>query len=219
MPMSNNTFPLGTVPPAPPPPFGYMPQPPGPPSGNGRRRWPILFAAGIIGAVIASAAAAGITLQARDTTAATPELPAPVTVTVAAPTPAAPAPLPTSQADRQTCRQGWINAGNLIKSAQAAVTVLPPDVKVGDPATASNPEWAEAVKLAANYYRQASSALESNIAPGTTPVLAEAAQTSVKALRLLGDAIRTSDPITGNAVTIANETTQQTGALCVRLAP
>ena len=68
-------------------------------------------------------------------------------------------------------------------------------------------------------YSQAGSALESNIAPGTTPVLAEAAQTSVKALRLLGDAIRTSDPITGNAVTIANETTQQTGALCVRLAP
>ena len=53
---------------------GYMPQPPGPPSDNGRRRWPILFAAGIIGAVIASAAAAGITVQARDTTAATPEV-------------------------------------------------------------------------------------------------------------------------------------------------
>lgn len=216
--MSQNTFGVGMLPPPPPP--GYSPQPPGPPARS-RRRWTALVAAAVIGGIIASTAAAVITVQARDdnTTSAAASLPTPVTVTVAAPTPAPPSPLPTSQADRQTCQQGWGNAGNLIRSAQAAVSVLPPDVKVGDPATTSNPQWAEAVQQAADFYSQASSALESSIAPGTTPVLAEAALTSVKALRLLSDAIKTSDPITGNAISIANETTQQTGALCVRLAP
>ena len=71
---------------------GYPPQPPGPPAGSGRRRWPALVAAGIIGGVIASPRP-----QSSQCRLATPPqrpqtLPTPVTVTVAAPTPAPPAP-------------------------------------------------------------------------------------------------------------------------------
>ena len=73
--MSHNTFGIGTVPPPPPPPMpGYPPQPPGPPAESGRRRWPALVAAGIIAGVIASTAAAVITVNARDTTAAAPRI-------------------------------------------------------------------------------------------------------------------------------------------------
>ena len=97
-------------------------------------------------------------------------------------------------------------------------SVLPPDVKVGDPAATSNPQWASSIRRAADLYTQASAALDGSIAPGATSVLSEAARTSVCTLRVLGEAIRTSDPITGNAVTMANESTQLTGALCVRLA-
>ena len=74
MPMSHNTFGLGTVPPPPPPPMpGYLA------AAAGTARQVMVgdagqcsVAAGIIGGVIASAAAAVITVQARDTTAATP---------------------------------------------------------------------------------------------------------------------------------------------------
>ncbi len=115
-----------------------LPQPPGPPSGSGRD----------VGRCSSRRNHRRGHRQCRGRShhsegsrhhRSDPDCLTPVTVTVAAPTPAPPAPLPTSQADRQTCRQGWINAGNLIKSAQAAVTVLPPDVKVGDPATALEP--------------------------------------------------------------------------------
>ena len=85
MPMSYNTFGVGTVPPPPPPPPGYPPQPPGPPPSSGPvRNWPALLAAGVIGAVLASVAAAVVTVLVRDNTseAAAPEVPAPITVTV-----------------------------------------------------------------------------------------------------------------------------------------
>lgn len=222
--MNEKPFGVDTAFPPPPPAFpppphpGYPPQLPGP-SARARRRWPVLVASGIAGAIVASAVSTIVTVQARDGASSQPRVSSPTTVTVAAPTPPAQVPLPTAEANRQTCRQGWIAAGNHIKSAQAAVSGLPPEIKVGDPAVASNPQWAAAVQQAADFYRQAGDALAPNIAPGTTPVLAEAARTSVKALRLLADAIRTSDPITGNAVAIANETTQQTGDLCVRLVP
>lgn len=222
--MSENRIGVDTAfPPPPPPPVpGWPPNhPPGPPPA-GRphgRRWPTLVAVGAIAATIASVAAAAITFSARDTgPSETRATSSPVTVTVAAPKPAAPAPLPTAEADRQTCQGGWIQAGNLIRSAQDALSVLPPDVKVGDRAATSNTQWAGAIQRAADLYTQASAVLEENLAPGATPVLLNAAQTSVRTLRVLGEAIRTSDPITGNAVTMANESTQLTGALCVRLA-
>ncbi len=220
--MNKNPFGVDTAfpppPPAYPPPPGYPPQPPGP-GARARRRWPALVLAGIAGAVVASVASVLITVQVRDNTVQQRQPSSPATVTVTAPTPPAQTPLPTAEANRKTCQQGWVAAGDHIRSAQAAVAGLPPDVKIGDPAVASNPQWSAAVQQAADFYRQASDALAPNIAPGTTPVLAEAAHTSVKALRLLADAIKTSDAITGNAVAIANETTQQTGALCVRLVP
>ena len=132
--MSQNHFGVDAAfPPPPPPPVpGWPPhQPPGPPPARPARgrRWPVLVAAGAIAATIASVAAASITLSARDTGPSdAPVTSSPVTVTVAAPTPAAPAPLPTAEADRQTCQDGWVQAGNLIRSAQDALSVLPPDV-------------------------------------------------------------------------------------------
>jgi len=217
--MSHNPFGIGTVPPPPAPMPGYSPQPPGPPTGSGKRRWLPLVSAVVIGGAITSLAAAVITVQTRDTDATTEAAPTPVTVTVEVPTPPPPAPLPAAQADRQTCQQGWIPAGNLADAAVRALQVLPAGVKVGDPAIQSNPEWAAAVQNAADSYRRAGDALDRAIAPGTTPVLAEAAHTAVKALRFLGDAIGKGDPVNGNAGEIVDAAGGHVGLLCIRLAP
>ncbi|WP_249026263.1 hypothetical protein [Mycobacterium xenopi] len=88
-----------------------------------------------------------------------------------------------------------------------------------DPAVQRNPEWAAAVRKAGGFYRQASEALAAQIAPGTTPVLNQAAQTAVKAFRVLGDSYITFDPISGNAHEIAVAASKQMTALCTRLAP
>ncbi|WP_241473890.1 hypothetical protein [Mycolicibacterium neoaurum] len=185
-----------------------------------RRRWPALAIAAIAGAAVASLASALIAVQVRsDDRIDQSQLSSPATVTISATTTPATPPLPTVDANRKTCQQGWIAAGRNIQSAKTAVSALPPDLKVGQPALATNPEWMALARQAAEFYGAASDSLAANIAPGTTPVLAEAARTSVKALRLLADAIRTNDPIVGNAGAIANETTQQTGALCTRLVP
>lgn len=204
--------------PPPPPPPGYTPQPPHPPA-RAHRRWPVLAGAAAIGAVIASAAAAVITVQVRDSSTVTAESPAPVTVTVAAPTSPSPAPLPALQADRQTCQQGWLPAGRLIDSATGALNVLPKGMRINDPAVQSNPEWSAAVVSAGGFYHQASEALDRQIAPGTTPILLDAATTAVKALRSLGDATSAPGEINGNAFDIANEAAAQVGVLCTRLAP
>ncbi|PBA23623.1 MAG: hypothetical protein EKK51_27055 [Mycolicibacterium sp.] len=216
--MTHKSFGVDTAFPPPPPPQmpGYPPLPPGPPAG-GSRRWPVLVGAAIVGAVVSAVAAFAITTQARDTTVQ--GLPAPTTVTVAAPTPAPPVPLPTTEADRQTCQQGWIPAGNLIDQALAAVRTLPDGIKVGDPAVRSNPDWTAAVRRAADAYQQAGDALAGSIAPGTTPALAEAGRTAVNSLHLLASAMRTGDPATGNAGEIVNTSGSQVGHLCQRLAP
>lgn len=218
--MSHNPFDVATAPPTPPPAMpGYSPQPPGPPAGSGRRRWPVLVTAGVIGAAIASVAATVITVQARDTTTASPESPVPTTVTVLAPASPAPAPLPTAQADRQTCQVGFIGTQAPTKSAAEALATLPPGVKVLDPAVQANPEWSAAVRSAGRFYKQASDALGSQIAPGTSPVLAQAAHTAVDAFQLVGNAYVTFDPIAGNAYEIALSASDQMVALCTRLAP
>lgn len=217
--MSHNTFGVGTAPPPAPPQMRGYPPPPGPPSGGGRRRrWPVIVAAAAVGAVVAAGAAALITTQSRDG-AATSAASAPSTVTVPAPTPAAPAPLPTAQADQQTCRQGWIPAGEAIDSATGALNVLPKGMKIDDPAVQSNPEYAAAVIRAAGFYRQASSALDRQIAPGTTPVLAAAAHTAVAALQALGDAMSPPAAMNGDVFNIADSAAAQVGVLCQRLAP
>lgn len=237
--MNPNTFGIDTAfPPHPQSPVGYTPVPPQggypvPPPGypplppHGQpiprprrpRRWPAIVAAGVVGAVVASAVALGISLQGRGTDSTPTQAAAPVTVTVSAPTSAAPAPLPVAQADSQTCRQGWIPAGNLTDAAQGALHTLPPGVKVGDPQIESNPSWKSAVDQAAASYNRAADALEGAIAPGTTPVLAEAAHAAVNALRLLGDSYAVNAPILGNAVDIANDAGGHVGLLCQRLAP
>jgi hypothetical protein len=163
--------------------------------------------------------AAVITAQARDTATEGPAAPTPVTVTVPAPAPPSPVPLPTSQADRQTCQGGWVAAGNLIDSATGAMAVLPKGMKIDDPAVWANPEWAAAVRRAGDFYRQASDALKTQIAPGATPVLTEAAHTAVKALHTLGDATADPGAINGNAFDIANKASAQMAVLCTRLAP
>ncbi|OOK65224.1 hypothetical protein BZL29_7763 [Mycobacterium kansasii] len=100
-----------------------------------------------------------------------------------------------------------------------ALQVLPKDVKIGDPAIKSNPDWTAALQRAGGLYEQASDALRSHIAPGTTPVLLEAANTAVKGLHTLGDSIANASPANGNAFGIANAAAKEVGALCNRLAP
>lgn len=223
--MNPNRFGVDTAFPPPQPP-GYPPQYPPQPLGyppphrppSNRKRWPVLIVAGVIGALIASTAAAVITVQLRDTSEPQ-EAAAPVTVTVAAPTPSAPAPLPVDQANRQTCQEGFIATQAPTKSATEALSILPAGVKVLDPAVQQNPEWAGAVRTAGGYYTQASEALRAKIAPGTTPVLANAADTAAKAFRVLGDSYTKFEPIAGNAHDLAVEASDQMVALCTRLAP
>ena len=124
-----------------------------------------------------------------------------------------------AQADRQTCQQGFLATQAPTKSATDALAVLPAGMKVLDPAVQQNPEWASAVRSAGNFYTQASDVLHEKIAPGTTPVLAEAANTTVKAFRVLGDSYTKFEPIAGNAHDIAVEASDQMVALCTRLAP
>lgn len=216
--MTHNTFGVDTAFPPPPPPQmpGYPPLPPGPPAG-GSRRWPVLVGAAIIGAVVSAVAAFAITTQAQDTTVQ--GLPAPTTVTVAAPTPAPPVPLPVTEADRQTCQVGFVGTQAPTKAAAQALSLLPPGVKVLDPAVQSNPDWAAAVRRAGDFYKQASEALRTQIAPGSTPVLSQAANAAVSAFRVLGDAYINFDPIAGNAHDIALASSDQMVTLCQRLAP
>lgn len=215
------------VPPAPPgyppfPPPGYPPVVPAQRVDRERRRnrWPLIVAAGLVGALVASTAAVAITLQSRGTTAtAAPEPTAPVTVTVPAPTPAPPAPLPTAQADRQTCRDGYLGSDAPYKAATDTLAVLPPGTKILDPATQQNPEWADAVRKAGGLYIQAADILQSKIAPGSTPVLSEAATTAAKTYRVLGNSYKNFEPIVGNARDMAQEVSDEMAALCTRLAP
>lgn len=219
----HHTVDVAFPPPLPPPPDpGKWPPPPGPPPpppGGSRRSWPALATAVAAGAVVAAIIAAVITMQVRDTTPAAAPTHAPVTKTVQPPAPASPAPLPTAQADRQTCEQGWIPAGHFIDSGKAALRTLPGGVRIGDPIVKTNPDWNAAAQQAASFYRQAGDAMASAIAPGTTPILAAAADTAVKELRLFSVVISTNDATVGNAGTLGNATANAVGTLCERLAP
>jgi hypothetical protein len=175
----------------------------------------------VIGAVVASAVAATVSLQVRSSgdEPTRSAAPATVTVSVPAPTATATAPLPAAQADSQTCRQGWIPAGNLTDDAQGALRAIPSGLKLGDPQIESDPAMKAAVEQAAKSYRSAADVLAAAIAPGTTPVLLEAAHTAVNALRLLGDAYAVNAPTLGNTIDIANSAGNTVGNLCQRLAP
>lgn len=199
------------------PPLQGQPHPPPHVAGR-RRRWPVV-AAIVVGAVTGVVAAVVIVMQMRPGPAAVPPAAHPATVTVPAPTPAKPAPLPTEQANRQTCDQGLTPAERFIDEAQAALDTLPNGVKINQPEVLANPAWNAAVQRAAAAYQRASDTLKAAIAPGTTPMLAEAAATGVKALHLLATSNSTGDPMTGNAVAMANETARMLGTLCERYAP
>jgi len=207
----------------PPPPSvpGFPPLPPGPPPAHGpRRRWPVLVAAGLVGAVVAAVAAATITVANRDSSpAAAPQTRAPVTKTVSPAAPSSPAPLPTAQADHQTCYQGWDSASHFTDLAGDAMRALPKGMKISDPTIQSNPDWTAALQKASGFYQQASDALRSQIAPGTTPVLLNAANTAVLALHTLGDATANPTATNGNAFNAADAATKEVGILCNRLAP
>lgn len=199
------------------PPLQGQPHPP--PHVAGRRhRWP-LVAAIVVGAVTGVVAAVVIVMQIRPGPAAMPPAAHPVTVTVPAPTPAKPAPLPTEQANRQTCDQGLTPAERFIDEAEAALATLPSGVKIGQAEVPANPAWNDAAQRAAGAYQRASDALGAAIAPGTTPMLAEAARTGVKELLLGASAIRTNDSMIGNVVEIGNETAKMLATLCDRFAP
>lgn len=219
----HHTVDIAFPPPLPPPRDpGKWPPPPGPPPpspGSSRRSWPALAAAAAAGAVVAAIIAALITMQVRDTTPGAAPTHAPVTKTVQPPAPASPAPLPTAQADHQTCYQGWDAASRYVDMAKDALRVLPKGMKVSDPAVQSNPDWIAALQKAGSLYQQASDTLRAQIAPGTTPVLAAAANTAVPALRTLGDATANPTAANGNAFGIADAAAKEVGALCNRLAP
>lgn len=219
--MTDKPFQVGALPPPnfPEHPPGPPQDPPDQPRHDRRRRRLQLAAAAGVGAVTATVAAAVITVQVRNTTPTTIKTTSPVTITMPAPPPLAPVPLPTAQADRQTCQQGWLASVVPINAATDALAVLPNDITILDPAVHANAEWTAAVNKAGNLYRQASDTLEEQIAPGTTSVLAEASNTAIKALRLLGDSYSSFDPISGNAHNIATAAADQMAALCMRLAP
>lgn len=214
--MSQNTFHRAP----PPPPFD-----PGAsswqPIERPQRRWPALTAAIALGAIVASLAAVVATVQVRDTTATTPSTPAAVTVTAPAPTLAQPTPWPTAEADRHICYEGSRASQVFIDQAKAQMALLPAGLKTDDPIIVNDPHWQGVVDTAGEFYRQAGDALADEIPPGATPILAEAANTRVNALRFLGDT--TSEPelvyISGRAVAISNATSRHLAALCGRLAP
>ena len=178
------------------------------------RRWPVLFAAGIIGAVIASTAAAVITVQARDTTAAAPVLPTPVTVTVAAPTPAAPAPCQPRRRTAKRARQGWLLACNF-RSLRSRRESLPEGMTVVDPAVRSNPEWAAGVQKAGSHLLRRQGTRSKVTCPGATPVLAEAVHYGVEGptTRSALPTAQASIPSTATPHDIATQSSDADGCL------
>ena len=54
---------------------------------------------------------------------------------------------------------------------------------ITDPAVQTNPAWKAGVLRASDLYAQAADTFESQIAPGTRPMLAQVADTTVSSLR------------------------------------
>lgn len=232
VPVSKNTFGVDTAfPPYPQqPPQGYPALPPlGAPPGSpppprqlverrrNPRRWPLIVVAGVVGAVVASVVAVGVSLHFRTTAAPQPASGAPtVTVSAPAPTSAPPSPLPVSEADHQTCATR-AEASRLISEASTAQGVIPEGMTISDPAVQGNPDWKAGAQKAGSLYEQASRVLQ--VTPGTTPVLGEAITAASKALRALGTSYSTFDAANGNAYDIARQASDMMDVLCGRLAP
>ncbi|MEY8019109.1 hypothetical protein [Mycobacterium servetii] len=196
---------------APPPAWPPPPYPPGPPP-RVTRRWPLLAAAAAAGAIIAATAATLITIQATPTPVAVPAPPA-LTVTETAKPPAPPAPLPAPQADAQTCH-GWGDATALINAANKAQSVLPDGMTITNPEVRANPAWTAAVTQSGHLLGRAGDTLATQLAPGTSPMLADMTNTTVSALHTLSIAFTTFDPANGDAMTVFQANQQAMNVMC-----
>lgn len=188
--------------PAPP---GYSPRPP---ARRAARRWPVFIAGAAIGAVVAAVAATIVTSHIASTQ----------TQTAAPSNPSSPPPLPEPAANRQTCN-AWLLAGDRIRAAGRAQAAIPKDTSILDPAVRAKPAWKDAVKKAAEEYRQGSDILAKGITPGAATILTDAAHAAVGALNTVSTAYATFDAASGNAYQALKEESDTVDVLCERLAP
>jgi hypothetical protein len=130
-----------------------------------------------------------------------PAAPVPRTVTVTAVPSSTPAPAAASAgaADGRTCA-AWHSVGPLFTAAADAQRAIPRGMAVTDPAVRNNPAWASGVAKAGDLYGQAADTIAAQIAPGTSPILGQIADTTVSALRTLSIAYKTYDPANGNSM-------------------
>ncbi|CDO91222.1 hypothetical protein AWC29_01090 [Mycobacterium triplex] len=172
---------------------------PPPPPLQRLRRWPAIAAAAGVGAVIAGVITTLVTIAATPRVAnnSTPAQAPTVTVTAAPPAPTAP--LPAAEADKKTC-QAWAITDDLVTTAASGLNVIPQNMPFTDPAVQANPTWKAAVDRASQLYGQAAETLAGQIAPGTSPMLAGFADSTVSALRTLAVAYKTFDPTSGKVV-------------------
>ena len=177
----------------------WPPQPYPPAPQKPRRRWPAIAAAAGIGAIVAGSITTLITFAATSPEPANTAAPAPSTVTETAGPPPSPAPLPVAEADAQTCR-AWQTTDKLVTAGTAAMLVIPNGMDITDPAVQNNPAWKAAVTRASDLFGQAANTFESQIAAGTSPMLAQVSDTTVSSLRTLAEAYKAFDPISANAV-------------------
>lgn len=192
------------------PPPVYPTWPPQPPSQvQPRRRWIAPTVAALGGAVVGGLVATMVTLAATTPDTSTVSS-APSTVTETASPPAPPAPLPVADANAQTC-QAWLTTDDLVTAAAAAI---PPGVDFNDPATAQNPVYKAAYTRAADMLSQAADTLEAQTAAGTSPILAQVAETTVGSLRTMSATYRSFDPATGNANDVFLESQKALDWLC-----
>jgi hypothetical protein len=166
-----------------------------------RRRWPVLVTAVAVGAIVAGAISTLVTLQVTNSGPVAPPVARTVTVTVtAAPSSTqVPAGVSAAAADDRTCA-GWHGVGPLLTAAADALGAIPRGMTIADPAVQTNPAWAAGVAKAGELYGQAAQTIAAQIAPGTSPMLGQIADTIVSALRTLSIAYKTYDPAGGNSM-------------------
>jgi hypothetical protein len=162
--------------------------------------------------IIAGTITTLVTLAATSPTPSTAAAPPP-TVTVTAEPPPPPTPLPVAQADAQTCH-AWGTAETLYTAAAAAQGAIPQGLTITSPEVQSNPAWKAGVIRASDLYAQAANTFESQIAPGTNPMLAAAAGVTVSSLRTLAESYGSFDPDNGRAVTLYQANKEALNWLC-----
>lgn len=187
--------------------------PPSPTPPRQRRLWPAIAASAGAGAIIAGVITTVITISVTSPATTHTTSPAAETVTVTAAPPAPPAPLPVAQANAQTCR-AWGTTDTMYTAAAEAQSVIPQGMTITSPDVQTNPAWKAGVMRASDIYGQAANALESQIAPGTNPMLAQIAQTTVGSLRTLSESFKAFDPANGRAVALYQANQQALDWLC-----